>query len=86
MQTQQPIAFARNDSLTGQTLDFLIDRPLEDQPGVWIGRSFADAPDIDGIAYITETDEPLAAGLMVPCEVVASQGYDLVAVAVAPPR
>lgn len=87
MEAQQPIALERNASLVGQTFDFLIDGPLEDQPGVWLGRSFADAPEIDGVSFISETEEgPLAAGQMVACEVVASQGYDLVAVPVAEPR
>ncbi len=83
MQVQQEIAFEHNDAMVGKTLDFLIDSPLEGQPGVWLGRSFADAPEIDGVAYVSEgTDEPLAVGQMVPCEVVGSQGYDLIAVSV----
>ncbi|WP_164102117.1 30S ribosomal protein S12 methylthiotransferase RimO [Candidatus Laterigemmans baculatus] len=87
MHVQQKIAFDRNASLVGQTLDFIIDAPLEEQPGVWLGRSFADAPDVDGVSFISETGEhALAAGQMVGCEVVASQGYDLVAVPVAEPR
>lgn len=87
MHVQQKIAFERNASLVGRTLDFVIDAPLEDQPGVWLGRSFADAPDVDGISFISETGEhELATGQMVSCEVVASQGYDLVAVPVAEPR
>lgn len=87
MQVQQEIAFQRNADMVGQATDFIIDSPLEDQPGVWLGRSFADAPEIDGVAYISETDEfELQPGQMVSCEVVVSQGYDLVAVPVAEPR
>lgn len=83
MAVQQEIAFDRNDSMVGQTFDFIIDGPLEEQPGVWLGRSFADAPEIDGVAYVSETEEfPLEQGKMVRCEVVASEGYDLVAVPV----
>ena len=85
MQVQQEIAFARNEELVGNVLDFVIDSPLEDQEGVWIGRSYADAPEIDGIAYITQTEHELQPGDMVPCEVVTSQGYDLVAVPVDAP-
>ena len=60
---------------------------LPEQPGVWIGRSYADAPDIDGLVYVTEQPgEPLQAGDMVGCEFVASQGYDLIAVPMEPPR
>ncbi|MEX0824876.1 MAG: 30S ribosomal protein S12 methylthiotransferase RimO [Pirellulaceae bacterium] len=87
MEIQQNIAFAWNDDRIGTSDDILIDSPLPDQPGVWIGRSYADAPDIDGLVYVTEQpDEPLEAGDMVSCEFVASQGYDLVAVPMESPR
>jgi ribosomal protein S12 methylthiotransferase len=87
MEVQQPIAFARNGAMVGEQFDFLIDSELEEQPGVWVARSFADAPDIDGVAYVTADEEsPLAAGRMVRCEVVHAQDYDLVAVPVESPR
>lgn len=87
MQLQQEIAFRRNEAMVGHATDFIVDSPLPDQPGVWLGRSFADAPEIDGVAYITETDDfSLAEGQLVSCEVVTSQGYDLVAVPVDEPR
>jgi len=87
MAVQQEIAFDRNDAMVGESFDFLIDGPLEDQPGVWLGRCFADAPEIDGVAYISETEDfDLEAGKMVRCEVVTSEGYDLVAVPVDAPR
>src|SRR5437016_5463350 len=45
----------------------------------WIGRTYADAPDIDGVVYVTGRN--LRPGQIVPCEIVASKGYDLVAAA-----
>ncbi len=45
----------------------------------WIGRTYADAPDIDGVVYVT--GRKLRPGQIVPCEIVASKGYDLVAAA-----
>lgn len=87
MAVQQEIAFDRNDTMVGQAMDFIIDGPLEDQPGVWLGRCFADAPEIDGVAYISETEDfELEAGDLVQCEVVTSEGYDLVAVPTDAPR
>ena len=56
------------------------------EPEVWLGRSTADAPDVDGLLFVTAGDHPLAAGDLVRCEVVASQDYDLVGLAVEPPR
>ncbi|MEO1525936.1 MAG: 30S ribosomal protein S12 methylthiotransferase RimO [Planctomycetota bacterium] len=81
MQIQQQIAFDWNADRVGTREEILIDAPLEDEPGVWIGRSRAEAPDIDGVVYVSgvEEDHPLSVGDLIPCEVVASQGYDLVA-------
>jgi ribosomal protein S12 methylthiotransferase len=50
----------------------------------WIGRSYADAPDVDGVVYVT--GEGLATGQIVPCEMVASREYDLIAAACGDPR
>ena len=83
MQLQQEIAFRWNESRIGQQVDVLIDHPLDEQPGVWLGRSEADAPDIDGLVFVTEQEGlPLESGAIVRCEVAATQGYDLVAVPV----
>ena len=79
MEVQQEIAFAWNESKVGEKLDVIIDRPVPDEPTAWIGRTFADAPDVDSVVWVT--GENLKAGDMVPCEIVASQGYDLIGVA-----
>ena len=84
MEVQQEIAFAFNERQLGRRLDVLIDRPVPDEPRAWIGRTYADAPDVDSVAYVTGRN--LRAGQIVPCEMVASQGYDLVAAAVGKPR
>ncbi len=81
---QQEIAFAWNASKVGQPLDVLIDGYVPDAENAYLGRSYADAPEIDGSVYVT--GENLAPGRIVPCEVVAFRDYDLVAVAVGPPR
>ncbi|MEZ6091950.1 MAG: 30S ribosomal protein S12 methylthiotransferase RimO [Pirellulaceae bacterium] len=81
MELQQELAFEWNQQRVGHVTDVLLDRPMQDQPGVWIGRTSADAPDIDGLVFVTQQEEDsLWRGAMVSCEIVASQGYDLVAV------
>jgi ribosomal protein S12 methylthiotransferase len=78
MAAQQAIAFAFNQSLVGRTLDVLIDGPAaEGQENLWIGRTFADAPDVDGVTYVQGAR--LTPGDLVPAEIVAAEGYDLVA-------
>jgi ribosomal protein S12 methylthiotransferase len=78
MEAQQEIAFDWNAAQAGKCLDVLIDRAHPEEPGVWIGRTYADAPDIDGLVFVT-ADE-VAPGELAACEIVATQGYDLIAV------
>jgi len=78
MELQQQIAFEFGDSLVGYELDVLIDEQIDGQ--TWVGRSFADAPEIDGAVYVQGTD--LAAGRFVPVEIEARQDYDLMGSAV----
>ena len=78
MAAQQEIAFAWNASQVGRRLDVIVDRPLRGQPHAYVGRGYADAPEVDGQVYVT--GERLLPGQIVPCEVVAAEGYDLIAV------
>jgi ribosomal protein S12 methylthiotransferase len=80
MEVQQALAFEWNDAQVGRQLDVIVDAAVPDEKNAWIGRSYADAPDVDGVVYVT--GEGLKAGALVPCEIVARSGYDLVAVAV----
>ncbi len=85
MAAQQPIAFAFNQQLVGRRLDVLIDGPSADGQGGWVGRTFADAPDVDGLTYVSGRN--LESGDLVSCDILEARGYDLVARAVAgPPR
>ena len=86
MAVQQEIMFEYNQSQVGKLVDVILDQPVEGQPGVWIGRGSCDAPDVDGITFVTQTEHELKEGQIVECEIVASQGYDLIAAAVGEPR
>lgn len=79
---QQEIAFAWNQAQVGKRLDVILDRCIPDQPDAYVGRSYADAPEIDGAVYVSGPG--LSVGQIVPCEIVAAKGYDLVAAAVEP--
>lgn len=80
MAAQQEIAFAWNASQVGRQWDVLIDRCISKPDHAYVGRSYADAPEIDGEIYVT--GKHLKPGQIVTCEVVASQGYDLIGVPV----
>jgi len=76
----QEIAFAWNRAQVGRRLDGILDQPVPDQPGAYVGRSYADAPEIDGVVYVS--GEGLTVGQIVPSEIVAAKGYDLIAAAI----
>ncbi len=80
LEVQQEIAFAWNQEQIGRQQDILIDGDILGEENAYVGRSYAEAPEIDGVVYVT--GENLQPGEIVPCEVVATEGYDLVAVAV----
>lgn len=76
MQVQSEISAARLAKKIGTVQKVIIDEP-EDEDGVAIGRTMADAPEIDGIIYVT-TDTHLKPGDMVNVKVTANEEYDLV--------
>jgi ribosomal protein S12 methylthiotransferase len=51
MTLQQRISLARNQRWVGREMEVLIESPGE-SPDHWIGRSFRDAPDIDGAVIL----------------------------------
>ncbi|MEM9644243.1 MAG: 30S ribosomal protein S12 methylthiotransferase RimO, partial [Planctomycetota bacterium] len=83
MGIQQAIAFEWNESRVGSIENVLIDAEVPDQPGLWMGRSRGEAPDIDGVVFVSSPPNSSGAGLevgkMVRCEIVMANGYDLVA-------
>jgi ribosomal protein S12 methylthiotransferase len=81
MAVQQEIAFEHLQLQIGRTLDVILDQPVAGEKNVFVGRSAADAPDVDGLVFVTGDQHKLRAGDIVPVEIVASQEYDLVGVA-----
>ncbi len=75
-ETQDRLAWARQDALLGSIQEVLIDGPSQDPAFAWEGRTAAQAPEIDGVVYVR--DRELTAGLRAPVEIVEVDGYDLV--------
>jgi ribosomal protein S12 methylthiotransferase len=87
MEAQQEIAFAFNQGLVGRELPVLIDAPCSERAGWWSGRTYADAPDVDGVTLVDPAGHALRSGDLVDCEITAGRGYDLEArVGRRPPR
>jgi len=76
MAAQQQIAYDHGDSLIGSELDVLIDCQVDDQ--FWLGRTYADAPEIDGNVYVS--GDGINVGDFVPVEMIERRDYDLVGV------
>ena len=73
MELQQNISLQINQSYVGKTMDVLVegfDR------GISIGRSFRDAPEIDGLVLI---EDKLTIGDIVPVKISGAMAYDLTA-------
>ena len=60
-------------------MDVILDSRVPGEPRAYVGRTYADAPEVDGAVYVS--GENLSPGQIVTCEIVAAQGYDLIAVA-----
>ena len=63
----------------GQELDVLVDRPHEEWPGLYEGRAWFQAPEVDGITYVSGED--VGPGKMVRAVIEEVKTYDLVALA-----
>jgi ribosomal protein S12 methylthiotransferase len=76
MEVQQRIAFAYNEAQVGRRLEAIIDAVVPGEKRHYVGRSRADAPEIDGVIYVTA--DHISPGDLVRCEVAAARGYDLI--------
>ncbi len=79
MQVQAQISAELLRAKIGTTQRVLIDE-AEDEDGVAVGRTTADAPDIDGVIYVTNNEgcRPLQPGDFVDVRVTDSQEHDLI--------
>jgi ribosomal protein S12 methylthiotransferase len=78
----------KNPATTGSRFDVLIDQTMATSgratTGVgkggklYQGRTYFQAPLVDAMTYV-QSKRPLAPGELVPCTIVASDGYDLIA-------
>lgn len=84
MAIQSEISLKRNQKKIGQTVTALIDE-YDADIFMYIGRSYAFAPEADGKIYIT-SEEPLEVGEFVSATVTNAEYHDLMATAVAAER
>lgn len=75
MRVQQGIAFRKNHSLIGQTMQVLVDGYLPENQ-VYVGRTYRDTPDVDGLIFFTCGRE-LLSGSLIDVRVTGTHEYDL---------
>jgi ribosomal protein S12 methylthiotransferase len=81
MAHQEKISRKRLQAKVGRDIDVLIDRLAEGDRGhrIAVGRSKADAPEIDGVVYVTGVSKHVQPGEFLRARVVAAEDHDLVA-------
>ncbi len=79
MQLQQKIAFDHAKSMVGKRLKVMIEGKLIDE-GIFMGRTYMDAPNIDGYIFVNTQDE-LMSGEFVEVLVTKAKEYDLIGTA-----
>ena len=78
MGLQRKISRAKNRELVGRELPVLVEGPSADSELVWEARLSTQAPDIDGVCYISDPGEqPLRAGEIRTMRIVKAHDYEL---------
>ena len=78
MSLQRKISRAKNRTLIGREFRVLVEGPTEDSELVWEARLSTQAPDIDGVCYISDPGEsPLRAGDFRTMRIAEAHDYEL---------
>jgi ribosomal protein S12 methylthiotransferase len=78
---QIPITQKRMDRFVGRTMEALIEEAVDEaaldlEEGLYLGRLYCQAPEVDGAAVI-RSEKPLVPGTLLPGKVFARAGFDL---------
>ncbi|SDX91984.1 30S ribosomal protein S12 methylthiotransferase RimO [Lachnobacterium bovis] len=76
MELQEEISFEKNEQMVGRILEAFVEGKVADE-NVYIGRTYRDAPGVDGYIFI-DTDKELMTGDMVNVKVTGAYEYDLI--------
>jgi ribosomal protein S12 methylthiotransferase len=73
MTLQAGISYQKNQKLRGKVLNMLVEG-VDQENGVLIGRTYRDAPEIDGLVIAEGTGE---VGELLPVRITAAMQHDL---------
>ena len=77
MSMQSKISEEVNQGLEGKELEVLVEGRDEEQPSICVGRSYREAPDVDGQVYV-ENDKDSQPGDLIRIRVLQGFTYDIV--------
>ena len=77
MKLQQSVVFEHTKELIGNVYHVLVEGKITGEENVYLGRTYMDAPQVDGFIFISSENE-LISGDMVKAKVTVTKGYDLV--------
>ncbi len=76
MELEREVIMDLNEELTGSVLTVIIEGKIADED-VYVGRSYRDAPDVDGYVFV-ETKQTLMSGDFVDVRITGAYEYDLI--------
>ncbi|MBI5518440.1 MAG: 30S ribosomal protein S12 methylthiotransferase RimO [Desulfovibrio sp.] len=79
MKLQEGISRERLDALIGTRQEVLVEEPSPEWPGLHVGRVWFQAPEVDGVTYVS--GPKVKPGKLVMADIEQAQSYDLVALA-----
>lgn len=78
MELQQELCFRKAESRVGRTFRTIVEGRLPEEEGnIYVGRTYLDAPDVDGLIYFDAGNRDFMTGDMVDVLVTEANEYDL---------
>lgn len=77
MKLQQTLVFQKTETYIGKTFEVLIEGRIPEEDHVYIGRTYMDAPQVDGFFFLS-SEEELLSGDIVKAKATGVKGYDLI--------
>jgi len=75
MELQRGISAEILERFVGKRMEIVVDEPSPEWPGLFVGRTWFQAPEVDGVTYVSGPD--VAPGRVVKALIQDSQDYDL---------
>jgi tRNA A37 methylthiotransferase MiaB len=78
MELQAEISAEILEGYVGETVPVVIERESDEWPGLYVGRAWFQAPEVDGVTYVGAPPEtPLKLGDILEVEIEKADTYDL---------